>query len=37
MVPLYIHYIDGHITRPRSLDRDDLANAFREWRGRLLG
>jgi hypothetical protein len=37
MVPLYMHYIDDHITRLGSLGRVELATAFQEWRGRLVG
>ncbi|HEX7263947.1 MAG TPA: hypothetical protein VF383_07190 [Candidatus Dormibacteraeota bacterium] len=36
MVPLYLHYIDDHITRLHSLGRDDLARAFDDWRERLV-
>jgi hypothetical protein len=37
MVPLYLHYIDDDITRLRSLGQIELATAFEEWRGRLVG
>jgi hypothetical protein len=36
MVPLYLHYIDDHITRLDSLGRLDLARAFDVWRKRLV-
>ena len=36
MVPLYLYYIDDHITRLESLDRRDLADTYREWRKRLI-
>lgn len=36
MVPLYLHYIDDHITRLDSLGRVDLARAFDDWRERLV-
>jgi hypothetical protein len=36
IVPLYIHYIDDHIERLGRLDCNDLADAFREWRERLI-
>jgi hypothetical protein len=35
LVPLYVHYIDDHITRLGALDRDDLATAFDDWRKQL--
>lgn len=35
IVPLYTHYIDDHIQRLESLNRGDLASAFRDWRSRL--
>jgi hypothetical protein len=35
LLPLYLHYIDGHIMRLESLDEIGLATAFREWRDRL--
>jgi hypothetical protein len=37
MVPLYLHYIDDHITRLDALGRLDLARAFERWRTRLVG
>jgi hypothetical protein len=36
IVPLYLHYIDDHITRLTSLREVDLASAFQEWRDPLL-
>jgi predicted nucleotidyltransferase len=36
LVPLYLHYIDDHITRLRSLGQAQLARAFEEWRDRLV-
>jgi hypothetical protein len=35
-VPLYLHYIADHIKRLDSLGEVDLAEAFREWRRRLV-
>jgi len=36
MVPLYVRYIDDHITRLDSLGHAELARAFDAWRGRLV-
>jgi predicted nucleotidyltransferase len=36
LVPLYLHYIDDHITRLDSLGKNELARAFEEWRARLV-
>jgi hypothetical protein len=36
LVPLYAEYIDDHIPRLATLGRPDLAQAFAEWRRRLL-
>jgi hypothetical protein len=36
IVPLYLHYIADHITRLDSLGEVELAEAFREWRHRLV-
>jgi hypothetical protein len=36
LVPLYVHYIDDHIARLAALSRDDLAQAFCDWRERLI-
>jgi hypothetical protein len=36
MLPLYLHYIDDHITRLDSLGHAGLARAFEDWRARLL-
>jgi hypothetical protein len=36
LIPLYVHYIDDHITRLRAAGRHRLADSFRRWRTRLL-
>jgi hypothetical protein len=36
MIPLYLHYIDDHVARLASIGRTDLADAFGEWRRRIL-
>ena len=36
MVPLYLHYIDDQRARLAALRRHDLAEAFGQWRRRLL-
>ena len=36
LIPLYVHYIDDHITRLRAVNRHGLAGSFRRWRTRLL-
>jgi hypothetical protein len=36
LVPLYVHYIDDHIARLRTLGHDRLADRFHRWRTRLL-
>lgn len=36
LLPLYIHFIDDHLTRLRALGRSDLVSAFSEWRTRLM-
>jgi hypothetical protein len=36
MVPLYLHYIDNQRARLAALGRHDLAEAFGQWRRRLL-
>ena len=36
LIPLYVHYIDDHITRLRAVDRQRLADSFHRWRTRLL-
>lgn len=36
MVPLYLHYIDDHITRLDTLGEVELAHGFEEWRERLV-
>ncbi|HWG07838.1 MAG TPA: hypothetical protein VN672_02410 [Solirubrobacteraceae bacterium] len=35
ILPLYLYYIDDHITRLSSLGQDELAGAFTHWRERL--
>ncbi len=36
LIPLYVHYIDDHITRLDAVDCQRLADSFRWWRTRLL-
>jgi hypothetical protein len=36
LVPLYIHYIDDHVTRLRAVNHQRLAGRFDQWRTRLL-
>jgi hypothetical protein len=36
LIPLYVHYIDDHITRLQAAGRLELADRFRRWRTRLL-
>jgi hypothetical protein len=36
LIPLYIHYIDDHITRLGAVGSHRLAGSFRRWRARLL-
>ena len=36
MIPLYLHYIDDHIARLTAADRRDLAEAFAQWRHRIV-
>jgi hypothetical protein len=36
LIPLYVHYIDDHITRLRAANRNGLADSFHRWRTRLL-
>jgi len=36
LIPLYVHYIDDHITRLRTVNRQRLADSFHRWRTRLL-
>ena len=36
LIPLYVYYIDDHITRLRAVNRHRLADSFRRWRTRLL-
>jgi hypothetical protein len=35
MVPLYLYYIDDHVTRLSSLGRGELVRSFELWRARL--
>jgi hypothetical protein len=36
LIPLYIHYIDDHITRLRAVNHFRLADSFCRWQTRLL-
>ena len=36
LVPLYVHYIDDHITRLHAIECHRLADTFHRWRARLL-
>ena len=36
MIPLYLHYIDDHTARLTAVGRLDLAEAFTEWRNRIV-
>lgn len=36
LIPLYVHYIDDHITRLAAAGQHRLAGRFRRWRARLL-
>jgi hypothetical protein len=36
LIPLYVYYIDDHITRLRAVGSHRLAGSFRRWRARLL-
>ena len=36
LIPLYVHYIDDHITRLHAVNRHRLADSFHRWRTRLL-
>ena len=36
LIPLYMHYIDDHITRLRAINLHQLADSFHRWRARLL-
>jgi hypothetical protein len=36
LIPLYVHYIDDHITRLRAVNHRGLADGFHRWRTRLL-
>jgi hypothetical protein len=37
LLPLYLHYLDDHANRLTSAGRPELAEAFRQWRSRLIG
>jgi hypothetical protein len=37
LLPLYLHYLDDHANRLTSAGRPELAEAFRQWRTRLIG
>jgi hypothetical protein len=36
LLPLYLHYLDDHASRLTSAGRPELAEAFRDWRTRLI-
>jgi hypothetical protein len=36
LLPLYLYYIDDHITRLHAINRPRLADSFHRWRARLL-
>jgi hypothetical protein len=36
LVPLYVQYIDDHVTRLRAADQHRLADSFDRWRTRIL-
>lgn len=36
LIPLYVHYLDDHITRLRAINRYSLVDSFQRWRTRLL-
>jgi hypothetical protein len=36
LIPLYIQFIDDHITRLHAVNRHRLADSFHQWRARLL-
>ena len=36
LLPLYLYYIDDHITRLHAINRHRLADSFHRWRARLL-
>ena len=36
LIPLYLHYIDDHITRLHAVNRHQLADDFQRWRTRIL-
>jgi predicted nucleotidyltransferase len=37
MMPLYLAYVEDHVSRLAALGRRDLARAFEDWRHRLTG
>lgn len=37
IMPLYLAYLEDHVSRLSALGRRDLARAFDEWRHRLTG
>jgi hypothetical protein len=37
LLPLYLHYFDDHTNRLTSAGHPELAEAFRQWRSRLIG
>lgn len=37
LLPLYLHYLDDHANRLTSVGHPQLAEAFRQWRTRLIG
>jgi hypothetical protein len=37
LVPLYLEYVEDHWQRLEAMGRNDLADAFAEWRRQLLG
>ena len=36
LIPLYVQYLDDHITRLHAVNHHRLADSFRQWRTRLL-
>jgi hypothetical protein len=36
LIPLYVQYLDDHITRLHAVNHQRLADSFRRWRSRLL-
>jgi hypothetical protein len=35
LIPIYLHFIDDHVDRLRSLGEESLASAFQTWKARL--